>query len=477
MFSKLVFALAGLANAATELTGEVLVGSGDNIQTFIDENPEGVLVEFYAPWCGHCKKLEPEYTKAAKTLFDEGSKIPLVKVDATASENSDSATKYGVQGYPTIKWFVGGNSSDYDGPRDAQGIVDWIKSMTGPAVTEGAPTGDEKLAVTWHGDDASVFEEVAKANRKKAQWFHVKGGAAKMTIKHKGEDEISGTPSSKEEVETLFKNSAFPLWGELNGETFGTYMEKGGGLVWALLKMDTDKVDEAVSEHRDTFNGVAKALGSDYAVTWTNTVEFGKVLESMFGVTEFPRVVVQAKAGAKKNYIYDGEMTKDAIVAYVEKVKKGEVEPHLRSEEVPEEPQEGPVKVVVGKNLEKLVFTEDKDVLLEIYAPWCGHCKKLEPEYIKVGKKVIKEGFESMLTIAKMDGTQNDSPVESIEWTGFPTMYYVKMGTKEPVKYDGGRDAKGIWKWIKKNHTKADEIKAKIEAKSKKADDEKKEEL
>merc|ERR1719272_231574 len=151
-------------------------------------------------------------------------------------------------------------------------------------------------------------------------------------------------------------------------------------------------------------------------------------------------------------------------------------EPHLRSEEVPEEPQEGPVKTVVGKNLESLVFSEEKDVLLEIYAPWCGHCKKLEPEYIKVGKKVIKEGFEDILTIAKLDGTQNDSPVESIEWTGFPTIYYIKAGTKEPVKFDGGRDAKGIWKWIKKNHSKADEIKAKIEAKKAEKDD-KKEEL
>jgi protein disulfide-isomerase/protein disulfide-isomerase A1 len=476
MLSKLAFVLAGFAYAGTELDGEVLVGSGDNIQTYIDENPEGVLIEFYAPWCGHCKKLEPEYEKAAKTLFDEGNKTPLVKVDATEAANSDASQKYGVQGYPTIKWFVGGSPADYDGPRDAAGIVDWIKSMTGPAVTEGEAKGDEKLSVTWHGDDASTFEEVAKANRKKASWFHVKGGAGKMVVKHKGEDAVESTPADKEAMEKAFKDSAFPLWGELNGETFGTYMEKGGGLVWALLKMDSDKVTEAVDENRETWHGIAKALGSDYAVTWTNTNEFGKVLESMFGVTEFPKVVVQAKAGAKKNYIYEGEMTKDAIVAYVEKVKAGEVEPHLRSEEVPEEPQEGPVKVVVGKNLEKLLFTEDKDVLLEVYAPWCGHCKKLEPEYIKVGKKVIKEGFEDILTIAKMDGTANDSPVESIEWTGFPTMYYVKMGNKEPVKYDGGRDAKGIWKWIKKNHSKADEIKAKIEAK-KAEKDEKKEEL
>merc|ERR1712096_55598 len=104
------------------------------------------------------------------------------------------------------------------------------------------------------------------------------------------------------------------------------------------------------------------------------------------------------------------------------------------------------------------VFDADKDVLLEVYAPWCGHCKKLEPEYIKVGKKVIKEGFEDILTIAKMDGTANDSPVDSIEWSGFPTIYYVKAGSDKPEKVESARDAKGIWSYIKQNHSKKDEL-------------------
>ena len=91
-------------------------------------------------------------------------------------------------------------------------------------------------------------------------------------------------------------------------------MEKGGGLVWALMKMETDKVTEVVDEQRELFKGIAKEVSPDYAVTWTNTVEFGQVLESMFGITEFPRIVIQAKAGAKKNFIYDGEWDKDKIV-------------------------------------------------------------------------------------------------------------------------------------------------------------------
>lgn len=63
-----------------------------------------------------------------------------------------------------------------------------------------------------------------------------------------------------------------------------------------------------------------------------------------------------AQVGDKKNYIYDGDMSEEAIMAYITKVKAGEVEPHLKSEPVPAEPQEDPVKVVVGKNLQTKVI-------------------------------------------------------------------------------------------------------------------------
>ena len=58
-----------------------------------------------APWCGHCKALEPEWNMAAKQLAsrDPPSEIKLAKVDAT--EQQDLAGKFDVGGYPTIKFF------------------------------------------------------------------------------------------------------------------------------------------------------------------------------------------------------------------------------------------------------------------------------------------------------------------------------------------------------------------------------------
>merc|ERR1712151_54800 len=122
------------------------------------------------------------------------------------------------------------------------------------------------------------------------------------------------------------------------------------------------------------------------------------------------------------------------------------------------------VRIFVGSTLDSELFVSDKDVMLEVYAPWCGHCKKLEPEYQKLAKKIRKEDLSDLITLGKIDGTANDSPIDTVDWTGFPAIFFAKAGTREATVYEGERIAKGLWKYIKKHATKADEIRRRIEA-------------
>jgi protein disulfide-isomerase/protein disulfide-isomerase A1 len=270
---------------------------------------------------------------------------------------------------------------------------------------------------------------------------------------------------SKETITSFFANHSFPLFGLLDSDSFSRYMDRGLGVVWAMFPMkEDDKIEEVIEKERAMMTKVAAALLGRYSVIYTDTNQFRDAIENMLGVKEFPAVVVHKKAGDKKKYMYDGSMQTDKIVEFVGAVEAGKVVPQLKSEPEPER-NDGPVKVVVGTTLEQMVFTEDKDVLLEIYAPWCGHCKKLEPEFIKMGKKVVKDGVTDILAVAKLDGTANDSPVDSIAWTGFPTIYYVKANSKEPLRYEGERTAKSMWKWVRSEHSKADVVSERLRKK------------
>ena len=126
----------------------VAVLDPDNFEEFVSDQPY-TIVEFYAPWCGHCKSLAPEWAAAAGKTRKLNPPVILAKVDA--DKHSALAQKYDVSGYPTIKIFKGLDKvEDYDGPREAKGIVKFVKEAVG-ITAEGSltrlKTADETTAL------------------------------------------------------------------------------------------------------------------------------------------------------------------------------------------------------------------------------------------------------------------------------------------------------------------------------------------
>lgn len=103
--------------------GQVIHATDDDFTDLVLKSSDLFFVEFYAPWCGHCKSLEPKWKEAAQTASKQGCDVKFVAVDATVSPKI--AQKYQIQGYPTIKLF-GPNKKkpeEYQGAREAADLV------------------------------------------------------------------------------------------------------------------------------------------------------------------------------------------------------------------------------------------------------------------------------------------------------------------------------------------------------------------
>ncbi|XP_030254389.1 protein disulfide-isomerase TMX3 [Sparus aurata] len=118
---------------AAVLSSAVFAFVEDLDDTFKDTRVNDIwLVDFYAPWCGYCKKLEPVWHDVGVELKTSGSPVRVGKMDATAY--SGMASEFGVRGYPTIKLLKGDLAYNYKGPRTKDDIVEFANRVAGPAV-------------------------------------------------------------------------------------------------------------------------------------------------------------------------------------------------------------------------------------------------------------------------------------------------------------------------------------------------------
>lgn len=113
--------------------GNVVVLTESNFDSKVLDSDDIWLVNFYAPWCPHCKNLKPVYEDASRAIRKEGIKnVKLGAIDA--SQYQSYAQRYGIRGFPTLKYFPAGpktssDAKDYDNDRSASGILQWARSL------------------------------------------------------------------------------------------------------------------------------------------------------------------------------------------------------------------------------------------------------------------------------------------------------------------------------------------------------------
>jgi len=121
----------GLKGKIKKVPSAVVDLDNTNFDKIVKDTTKDVLVEFYAPWCGHCKNLAPDYEKVAAAYAGD-EHVVVAKIDA--DKYKEIAGKFGVTGFPTLKWFSKTEKDapePYEGARDVQSFINFINRKAG----------------------------------------------------------------------------------------------------------------------------------------------------------------------------------------------------------------------------------------------------------------------------------------------------------------------------------------------------------
>jgi len=440
----------------------VVILDSDSFDAAINTN-ELTLVEFFAPWCGHCKSLAPEYAKAAETLH--GTPAVLASVDCI--EHKDLCSKYGVRGFPTIKLFRTGGKPpvDYDQARKADAIVNYMQKQQQPAFRELKTEADvneftkHKVAVLAllsanTGNDVTTFGTVAESFRSQDYVFafvsspalisQINGKVGTVRVYKTFDDpttDYTGT-FNVEGIVSFVKSASFPLVGEIGPENYQQYLDRGFNFLWLFYEVGAEASTQALS----ALTAVAKNHKSELSFVKLDGVRYVEHAKH-FGLSgKTPGLALEDRT-SKKNFLFpeDKAVSSANLEAWVSDFLGGRLQANVKSEPEPAD-NSGPVKVIVGTSFDRIVMDKTKDVLVEFYAPWCGHCKTLAPKYEELGKSL--EDVPSIV-VAKVDATANDTPAEV---SGFPTLIFYPSNDKQnPVTYNGERTAEAIGAWLRQS--------------------------
>jgi len=465
----LLVALVALARA-DEIKNDrgVLVLEKDTFQTALTTN-QHILVEFYAPWCGHCKSLEPEYIKAAQKLKDLKSEIALGKVDAT--EQTELAEENKIRGYPTLKFYRDGKASDYNGGRTADEIVNWLLKKTGPAAKTLTTVAEAKefaeasdvavlgLFLDLESEAAKQFMNAAadvddfkfaiSADAEVLKEYEVAADAVLLLKKFDDAKVVMEGELTAAAIVTFVKTESLPLVIEFNHESaskiFGGEIKNHLLIFVGKSHADVEKINTDAKSVAKEFKGKVLFVTVD-----TDEDDHQRILE-FFGMkkSELPAMrLIHLEDDMTKYKPPTEDLTADAMKSFVSEFIEGKVKAHLLSEDLPEDWDKNPVKVLVSTNFDEVAFDKTKDVLVEFYAPWCGHCKQLAPIYDELAEK-FKDN-ESIL-IAKMDSTLNE--LEHTKIQSFPTIKLFKKDSNDVVEYSGERTLAGMSKFLESGGT------------------------
>lgn len=479
-------------DAVADPNSAVVKLTAEQYASFIEENSL-VLAEFFAPWCGYCKQLGPEFAKAADSLNDSNPDIKLAQIDC--EEDKDFCVEQGIRGYPTLKVVKNGETSEYQGPRDASGIASYMIKESLPVVT--SVTTTEELDGLFENQPRPLFVQiftpdikeqssnesfykVAENKRKELDFVSIndkdlishlnkkintdlsKVKAPKYILIHPDDlqdaREFTGKDVTIESLAGFIAVEIIPYFGDINRDTFMLYM--GGDLPIAYYFYNTA---EQRNEVEDFFTKLGKEYRGKLNFVGLDATLFGRHAEMLSMDPDIVPLFAIQDIKKSKKYGIDQKANPNGpsqkqITKFLKDYAEGKVEPITKSEEIPteEERQAQSTVKIVGKTHDELLKDTSKDIFIKYYAPWCGHCNKLAPVWEELASIYGSNQDNASVIIGKLDHTAND--VETpYQIEGYPTIllypangkFDPETGLREAILFEGNRELDSFIEFVK----------------------------
>jgi protein disulfide-isomerase A1 len=190
--------------------------------------------------------------------------------------------------------------------------------------------------------------------------------------------------ANSEDLADWIKTLSIPLIDEVNAENYMTYAQSGIPLAYLFIDPTSESKDADIA----TVKSVAGEHKGHINFVYIDAVKFGDHAKALnLAEPKWPSFVIQ-DLGKQLKYPFDQslEVTTEAIKQFVADFAAGKLEPQLKSQAIPATQDEA-VYTVVGKSFDEVVYDDSKDVFMEFYATWCGHCKRLKPTWDQLAEK------------------------------------------------------------------------------------------
>ncbi|GMI82074.1 PROTEIN DISULFIDE ISOMERASE 4, ARABIDOPSIS THALIANA PROTEIN DISULFIDE ISOMERASE 4, PDI-like 1-6 [Hibiscus trionum] len=443
----------------------VLELNTDNSKRTIDDN-EFVMLLGYAPWCVRSAELMPHFAEAATSLKELGSPIVMAKLDA--ERYPKVASLLDIKGFPTLLLFVNGIPQAYTGGFSAEEIVIWARKKTGvPVIRITTVTEAEDFLRKYHmfviglfekfeGSDYEAFVKAAMTDNEiqfaetnnievaKVLYPDIKAINFLGIVKSEPEryTPYEGTFEMKNILQFLDYNK-FPLVTKLTElNSVRVYSSPVKLQVYVFAKADDFKtLLEPLQE-------VARKFMTKIMFIYIDIIDenLAKPFLTLFGLEESKNTLVTAfdNKGSSK-YLLQSDPTPSNIEEFCLGLQDGSISTYFKSQPIPDN-NNASVLAVVGKTFDDLVLNSPKNVLLEVYTPWCINCETTSKQVEKLAKHF--KGLDN-LVFAKIDASANEHPKLQVD--DYPSLFLYKASDKDnPIKLSPKSGSKELAAFINK---------------------------